>query len=109
MQRTGVSALRLPRGTPVSEELNELIDMTRTIRMTPEQGIPCLERRETWGTRGAALPTATRKVPRLPLGMTDWEETAGDRARDVSHLRGLAVPQGNHSGTANSIWLLFLC
>jgi hypothetical protein len=38
----------------VSEELDELIEMARTIWMTPEQGIPCLERRETWGTRGAA-------------------------------------------------------
>jgi hypothetical protein len=31
----------------VSEELDELIGMARTIRMTSEQGIPCLERRET--------------------------------------------------------------
>ena len=31
----------------MSEELDELIEMARTIRMTPEQGIPCLERRET--------------------------------------------------------------
>jgi hypothetical protein len=52
----------------VSEELDELIEMARTMRMTPEQGIPCLERRETWGTRGAGLTTATRKVPRLRSG-----------------------------------------
>jgi hypothetical protein len=31
----------------VSEELDEWIEMARTIRMTPEQGIPRLERRET--------------------------------------------------------------
>ena len=31
----------------MSEQLDELIEMARTIRMTPEQGIPCLERRET--------------------------------------------------------------
>ena len=29
----------------MSEELDDLIEMARTIRMTPEQGIPCLEPR----------------------------------------------------------------
>jgi hypothetical protein len=53
-------------GTPVSEELDELIEMARTIRMMMEQGIPCLERRETWGTRGAALPTATSRFRMIP-------------------------------------------
>lgn len=31
----------------MSEELDELIETARTIWMTPEQGIPCLKRRET--------------------------------------------------------------
>ena len=35
------------------EELGGLIEMARTIGMTPEWGIPCLERREAWGTRAA--------------------------------------------------------
>ena len=40
----------------MSEELNGLIEMARTIRMMADGGIPRLERRETWGTvllRGA--------------------------------------------------------
>jgi hypothetical protein len=61
--------------------LDELIEMARTIGMTPEQGIPCLERRETWGTRGAALPMATRKVPRLRSDDMSWEVI--DRAAEV--------------------------
>jgi hypothetical protein len=52
----------------VSEELDELIEMARTIGMTPEDGIPRLEGRERWGARGGALPVATRKVPRLRSG-----------------------------------------
>jgi hypothetical protein len=50
----------------VSEELDGLIEMARAIRMTPEQGIPGLERRETWGIRGAALLTATSRLRMIP-------------------------------------------
>ena len=51
------------RGTVVSEELDELIEMARTIRMTPEQGIMSEAR---YGNCGAALPTATSRLRTIP-------------------------------------------
>jgi hypothetical protein len=60
----------------VSEELDELIEMARTIRMTPEQGNPMSRkardpstplRAGLWGTRGAALPTATSRSRMIHL------------------------------------------
>jgi hypothetical protein len=60
----------------VSEELDELIEMARTIRMTPEEGIPCLERRETWGTRVSGY--GNTQGPSTSLGMTGgWDDSQG--------------------------------
>jgi len=67
----------------VSEELNELIEMARTIRMTPEQGIPCLERREAWGPRRSFAYSSVK----IENDSITWEMIApggGGVGREVS-------------------------
>src|SRR5579863_3077977 len=65
-QTLDLAAGRCNEGRLCRMNLVELIEMAGTIRMTPEQGIPRLERRETWGTRGAGLPTATSRLRMIP-------------------------------------------
>lgn len=62
----------------MSEELDELIEMARTIRMTPEQGNPMSRKRETLRLRsGQAMGHPRRSFaygntqgPSTSLGMT---------------------------------------
>ena len=97
----------------MSEELDELIEMARTIRMTPGQGIPCLERRETLRLRsGQAMGHPRRSFAygnvKIENDSISWDRI--DRAAEGLEERWADLLLAGSSGFAmpeSVLWALW--